>query len=112
MHIVHLMLLSWGGSSLDEAEVGGAKVEQEVVRAVQELHAYDVVHTDVRDVNVLSNGETGRVMVIDFELAELAEQRRPALTAIMPNKRRRIEDVDDDEEWRVTKSAERGYFGG
>ena len=71
------------------------KVEQEVVEAVQKLHACGVVHTDVRDLNVLWNGETGRVTVIDFEQAVLAEQLRPALAAIAPNKRWRIEDVDD-----------------
>jgi len=98
VQIVHLMLLSWGGSSLDEAEVlDGAKAKREVVRSVRALHVHGVAHTDVRDANVLWNGETERAMMIDFEQAVLAERPRPALAPVVPNKRPRCtEGVDID----------------
>jgi Ser/Thr protein kinase RdoA (MazF antagonist) len=68
VHIVYLMLVSWGGRSLDEVEVSEkAKVNREVVQSVRALHTYGVVHTDVRDANVLWDEETERAMVIDFE---------------------------------------------
>lgn len=47
------------------------------------------VHTDVRDTNVLRNGDTGRAMVIDFEQALLTDARQQALSPVVPNKRAR-----------------------
>ena len=98
VHLIHFMLLSWGGSSLDEVDVDvsdRAKVKQEVVQSVRALHVHGVAHTDVREANVLLDKETGRVMVIDFEQALLAEHSRPALAPVVPNKRtRRAETVD------------------
>lgn len=56
-----------------------------MVTSVQALHRHGVVHADVGDANVLWGGE--RVMLIDFEQAELVEPR-PALDPVVPNKRR------------------------
>ncbi|KAL2169473.1 hypothetical protein VTG60DRAFT_6017 [Thermothelomyces hinnuleus] len=95
VHIVYMMLVSWGGRSLDEVEVSDmAKVEREVMRAVRALHPQGVVHTDVRDANILWNAETERAMVIDFEQAVLAERPRRALDPIVPNKRALRANVD------------------
>lgn len=79
------MFLSQGGNSLDEVDVSDqAKVKRDVVTSVRALHGHGVVHTDVRDANVLWDGK--RVMLIDFEQAELVEPRR-ALDPVVPNKR-------------------------
>jgi serine/threonine protein kinase len=85
-HLVHFMFLSYGGSNLDDVEVSDrAKVEQEVIDSVRALHRHGVVHTDLRDANVLWDGK--RVMLIDFEQAELVDPLRPALAPVVPNKR-------------------------
>jgi predicted Ser/Thr protein kinase len=95
VHIIYLMLVSWGGCSLDEVEVSDrAKVNRGVVGSVRALHVHGVVHTDVRDANVLWDEETERVMVIDFEQAVLEEPPRRALAPVVPNKRARRTDVD------------------
>lgn len=95
VHIIYLMLMSWGGRSLDEAEVSDkAKAERGVVQSVRALHAHGVAHTDVRDANVLWDEQTERAMVIDFEQAVLAERPRPALAPVVPNKRARRTAVD------------------
>ena len=73
------MFLSQGGSSLDEVEVSDQpKVKREVVRSVRALHRRGVVHTDVRDANVLWDGE--QVMLIEVE-------PRRALDPVLLNKR-------------------------
>ncbi|KAK3940944.1 hypothetical protein QBC46DRAFT_363713 [Diplogelasinospora grovesii] len=92
VYITYMLFLSWGGLSLNEAgmlEEARGNVEREVVRSVRALHIHGVVHTDVRDANVLWNRERGRAMMIDFEQAELAEPPRPALHPVVPNKRTR-----------------------
>ncbi|KAL2258771.1 hypothetical protein VTK26DRAFT_7794 [Humicola hyalothermophila] len=95
VHIIYLVLLSWGGRSLDEIEVSDeAKVKREVIQSVRALHVHGVAHTDVRDANVLWDEETERAMVIDFEQAVLAERPRPALGPVVPNKRARGTGVD------------------
>ncbi|KAK3943777.1 hypothetical protein QBC46DRAFT_338119 [Diplogelasinospora grovesii] len=91
VHITYLLFLSWGGVSLDEAGIWEAKgkVTRLVVRSVRALHIHGVAHTDVRDANALWNRQTERAVVIDFEQAVLAEAPRPALSPVVPNKRRR-----------------------
>ncbi|GAB0139112.1 hypothetical protein EsDP_00007327 [Epichloe bromicola] len=97
VHIVHMMLLSWGGSCLEEVDVlNRAKIRQEVVRSLRALHLHGVAHTDVRDTNVLWNEQSGRVMVIDFEQAVLSDLPRPSLAPTVPNKRARSEGVAID----------------
>ncbi|KAL2174850.1 uncharacterized protein P884DRAFT_263092 [Thermothelomyces heterothallicus CBS 202.75] len=95
VHLVHMMLVSWGGCSLDEVEVSDmAKVEREVMQAVRALHPLGVAHTDVRDTNILWNAETEQAMVIDFEQAVLSERLWQALGPIAPNKRALGANVD------------------
>ena len=95
VHIIYLMLVLWGGLSLDEAEVSDkAKVKRGLVQSVRVLYAHGVAHTDVRDANVLWDEKTKRAMVIDFEQAVLAERPRPALAPVVPNKRARRTGLD------------------
>ena len=55
---------------------------------------HDVIHTDVRDANVLWDEDAQRATVIDFEQAVLVERPRPVLAPIVPNKRARQAGVD------------------
>ncbi|KAH6632803.1 hypothetical protein F5144DRAFT_621488 [Chaetomium tenue] len=84
VRIIYLVLLSCGGRSLDEMELSdAAKVEREAIQSVRALHMHGVVHTDVRDANVLWNEETQRAM-----------RPRPVLASVVPNKRARHTGVD------------------
>ena len=74
-----MVLLSWGGNSLNEAEVS----DEANVKLGANLP------------KVLWDSKTGQVLVIDFEQAVLAEHPRQALDSIGLNKRaRRTEGVD------------------
>ncbi|KAI1375768.1 hypothetical protein F4677DRAFT_420659 [Hypoxylon crocopeplum] len=88
--IVYMMLLSWGGQSLDSLTNFDSKEDnlgQELVQSVRELHSMGVAHTDVRMPNMLWNQENGRLMMIDFERALLMDSPRLPLAEVMPNKR-------------------------
>ena len=95
VRIIYLVLLSCGGRSLYDVEVSGeAKVQREVIQSVRALHLHGVIHTDVRDANVLWDEDAQRAMVIDFEQAVLVERPRPVLAPIVPNKRSRQAGAD------------------
>jgi serine/threonine protein kinase len=90
VHIIYMILLSWGGRSLHEIKLSDkANLKQAVIQSMQALHVHGVVHTDVRDANVLWNEETKKVMVIDFERAELVECPQPTQGVLAPHKRKR-----------------------
>lgn len=104
VRIIYLVLLSCGGRSLDEIPVSDdAKIQREAIQSVRALHMHGVVHTDVRDANVLWNEETQRAMVIDFEQAVLVEPPRPVLAPVVPNKRARRTGVQDTNTTTVNK---------
>lgn len=87
VYIVHLTIMSWGGESLHEARVRMPTTEEQVKRSLHAIHQHGVIHRDVRGPNILFCEETGGVMMIDFERAELLEPPRPPLAKMAPNKR-------------------------
>ncbi|MCJ1407398.1 hypothetical protein MMC19_001469 [Ptychographa xylographoides] len=94
IRIVHLMLLSWAGEGLDETKILTDTDKQrwtsDLVLAVKAIHGVGVLHQDIRMPNLLWNKETKRVMMIDFERAEILADRQ-VLRLISPNtKRKRI----------------------
>ena len=106
VRIMHLMLMSWAGKCLDDSKTAPGIDRQtwttDLVRAVNAIHAAGVLHRDVRMPNVLWNEETKRVMVIDFEEAEIVKTAeivkkevetvkplRQALEPISPNRKRK-----------------------
>lgn len=89
------MCLSWSGDELDSTERTQAErmpLLLEVRRSVRSLHAYGVVHRDVREANVLWCPETGRAMMIDFERARLMKTPRIPLAPAVANKQARTAD--------------------
>jgi len=93
IRIVHLMLLSWGGECLDGTKTStgtdGQRWTSDLVRAVNAIHGAGVLHRDIRMPNLLWNEETKRVMVIDFERAEIVKAIRRALLPMSPNRKRK-----------------------
>ena len=60
-----------------------------LVRAVNAIHGAGVLHRDIRMPNLLWNEETKRVMVIDFERAEIVKAIRRALLPMSPNRKKK-----------------------
>ena len=95
VRIMHFMLLSWAGECLDESKTAPSTDRQtwtsDLVRAVSAIHGAGVLHQDIRMPNLLWNEETKRVMVIDFEGAEIVKAKavRQALAPISPNRKRK-----------------------
>ena len=95
VRIMHFLLLSWAGKCLDESKTAPSTDRQtwtsDLVRAVNAIHGAGVLHQDIRMPNLLWNEETKRVMVIDFEGAEIVKAKavRQALAPISPNRKRK-----------------------
>jgi len=91
--IVHLMLLSWAGKCLDGSKTAtgtdGQRWTSDLVHAVNAIHGAGVLHRDIRMPNLQWNEETKRVMVIDFERAEIVKAVRRALLPMSPNRKRK-----------------------
>lgn len=92
IRIVHLMLLSWSGECLDGKKTIKDTDRQfwvsDLLRAVKAIHRAGVLHRDIRMPNLLWNEGTQRVMVIDFERAEIAKTVL-ALSPGTPTRRRK-----------------------
>ena len=87
------MLLSWAGEYLDGSKTStgtdGQRWTSDLVRAVNAIHGAGVLHRDMRMPNLLWNKETKRVMVIDFERAEIVKAVRRALLPMSPIRKRK-----------------------
>jgi predicted Ser/Thr protein kinase len=91
--LVHMMFLSFGGKRISQhltAENRPVFTER-VNCAAQAIHSLGVLHKDLMPRNILWNEETRRVMVVDFERAEVFKVR-PALGAISANPERKRSD--------------------
>ncbi|KAM0271972.1 hypothetical protein ACHAQH_008858 [Verticillium albo-atrum] len=68
----HFMLLSWAGRPLFEChgQIGKRAVVNAVTTAFRELHKLRVLHHDGKPRNILYDGGSGRVMIVDLERAE------------------------------------------
>jgi len=75
--LVHMMFLSFGGKRISQCLTTGNRllITKGVDNSAKAIHSLGVLHKDLEPRNILWNEETGRVMVIDFERAEVVEQR-------------------------------------
>ncbi|KAH8704296.1 hypothetical protein GQ44DRAFT_743757 [Phaeosphaeriaceae sp. PMI808] len=75
--LVHMMFLSFGGELISKhvTTENRAYVTQLAECSAQAIHNLGVLHKDFMPRNMLWNDETGRVMVIDFERAEVVKPR-------------------------------------
>ncbi|KAI5865812.1 hypothetical protein GGS23DRAFT_603329 [Durotheca rogersii] len=68
--VKHMMLLSWGGTSLKDAP-DGIDLEREADRTMDELYYAGVTDEDYRGPNFVWNEEAGRIMRVDFNMSGL-----------------------------------------
>ena len=97
VRIVSLLLLSWGGHSLDEPETMetiGPDAFRDLLQSMQALHRRGVIHTDIRRANLVWSKESRRLMVIDFERALLLPRRRRVLAQVVSNRRTRTSSTE------------------
>ncbi|PHH81579.1 hypothetical protein CDD83_3540 [Cordyceps sp. RAO-2017] len=90
--IIHLMFLSWGGESIRPADLEDSRAKEREDKAVQSLraiHGAGIVHEDLRSANLLINGKTDDVMIIDFERALILEPPRAPLAPLLRSDRNR-----------------------
>jgi hypothetical protein len=79
-----------------------------VNKALRELHGKRVLHKDVEPRNLLWDERLGRLMLVEFERAEI--RVRPPLGYLSPNRKRNIHgdmksEVKDDEFYCEIESA-------
>lgn len=81
----HFMFLSWAGNPLldclDLAKQ--ASIVEAVTATFKELHKLHVLHRDAEPRNILYDINSGKLMVVDFERAEL--RSRQPLGVVSPN---------------------------
>ena len=96
-YLVHMMLLSFGGKRISQRYKENRElVSQQVDTSARALHNLGVLHKDLMPRNMLWNEETGKVMIIDFDQAEIIEeQHRPVLGQISNNRNRNRKEEPD-----------------
>ncbi|CAG9937431.1 unnamed protein product [Clonostachys rosea f. rosea IK726] len=85
--IVHMLLMSWAGELATKA---GELVDltTETARSLRMVRGEGVVHDDLREANLLWNEERGRVMVIDFDSADLIPLPKPKQMSRLSKRKR------------------------
>lgn len=88
--LVHLMFLSFGGKRISQCLTIGNRplITKQVDYSARAIHNLGVLHKDLEPRNILWNEETGGVMVIDFERAEVVKPRT-VLSVISSNRKRK-----------------------
>ncbi|RYP56570.1 hypothetical protein DL771_011749 [Monosporascus sp. 5C6A] len=81
----HFLFLSWAGRPLFECtdQIGKPDILHTVTTAYAALHRLCVLHRDAELRNILYDVGSGRLMVVDFERAQILN--RPPLGLISPN---------------------------
>ena len=109
VRIVHMLLMSWAGEVISDAEMANSK--EEVVQLVDALRAQGVDHKDVRVPNIVWNLERCRPMLIDFERSAITSPDCnfvgvKALQEISPNRQRKR--LSPIKAFRGSESVQRG----
>ncbi|KAF2806116.1 uncharacterized protein BDZ99DRAFT_539609 [Mytilinidion resinicola] len=88
--LVHMMFLSFGGELISRHITADNRlfITQQLECSAQAIHNLGVLHHDLMPRNILWNTEVGKVMVIDFERAEVVKPRA-ALGIISPNRKKK-----------------------
>jgi hypothetical protein len=90
--IVHMMFLGFGGGLIFQyanTSIWPYMIQQ-FKCSIRAIHQLGVLHRDAMPRNMLWNAEASQAMMIDFERAEILEQRT-VLGVISPNQKRTIE---------------------
>lgn len=89
-YLTHVMFLSFGGAPIygQVTTINCAQIADQAVDCIDAIHSLQVLHRDLEPRNVVRDPITGRVMILDFERAEVRDPR-PVLRIISPNRKRR-----------------------
>ncbi|CDM36994.1 hypothetical protein DTO006G1_1951 [Penicillium roqueforti] len=88
--IVHLTLMGYAGKTLAKPhDVEPDWLIKEAEVSLHAIHALGVLHNDPIAGNMVWNKDSGRVMFIDFERAQLQKIPRPPLESLSPNQKRK-----------------------
>jgi tRNA A-37 threonylcarbamoyl transferase component Bud32 len=93
--LVHMMFLGFGGELISKhlTTENRADITRLADCSAQAIHNLGVLHKDLEPRNILWNKEMGRVMVIDFERAEVVKPRTVLGTISANRKRKRESDI-------------------
>ncbi|PPJ53293.1 hypothetical protein CBER1_11958 [Cercospora berteroae] len=90
----HILLLSWAGTSLAQLMVQDESFasmtpsyDERIRKAYEAIRALQVLHHDAEPRNMVYDGKTGQLMIIDFERSEIVP--RQALCELSPNRKRK-----------------------
>jgi hypothetical protein len=99
-----MLFLSWAGRSLHRCLILENKdhILDQVNRILRDLHGQQVLHKDVELRNWLWDEQYDRLMLVDFERADICS--RPPLSTLSPNRKRNIQgklksDLQDDNDF-------------
>ena len=84
--IVHMLLMSWVGEKA--AQMSVPDLATEVARSSKLVRGEGIVHNDERDINLLWSEECRRVMLIDFDRAELLPLVKHKRVGMLSRKRK------------------------
>ncbi|KAJ5787736.1 hypothetical protein N7457_002726 [Penicillium paradoxum] len=98
-YLEHMMLLSPGGVPLEVAFRGldQSSLISKLKESLSAIHNQNVIHKDPAPRNWLYNPESKKVVIFDFERAEIINTR-PILTLISPNRKRKLTAIDESDQ--------------
>ncbi|EON64125.1 hypothetical protein W97_03355 [Coniosporium apollinis CBS 100218] len=97
--LVHLMFLSSAGEDLDTDNASKDDIAtwtRELRRTVEAVNKAGVIHNSLKPSNMLWNKEVGRLMLVDFERAEILTSSKRTCTE---------DDTDCGPEWKKRKGS-------
>lgn len=100
MELTYFLFMTWGGQSLDDPTVRyTGQVFRAMAKSLLAVYEQGVIHTDMRQANVLWDERTKQAMLIDFERSMLEDGPPPDLFPFV---------FDDEEEGEAGKQPNVG----
>lgn len=95
--LVHVMFLGYGGNPISRhwTFLNQEHVLWQAEQCMKAIHQLDVLHRDIMPRNILWNGESDEVTIIDFEQAKMLPARRVLGPLSINRKRKQTNDVSD-----------------
>jgi tRNA A-37 threonylcarbamoyl transferase component Bud32 len=83
VNIVHMLLLSWGGESIDKEQWwDDTELNSQMGRICKKMRSLGIIQGDLASRNILKDSRSGGIMVIDFERATRIESSKTIGTKV------------------------------